>query len=193
MSGIKYTLLGVTTAAVMIAAPLGVSAHNRDKDDQQDTRRQEEFRRQHQNNDNNRSKAFWHKQHGDEDKAKTCEERQASLNQKVADFKAAAQKDMVFQVSYYGFLQNFVTTQNISVSNYAELKAKVEAKELAAAQAVDVVTAPDLNCDEQNPNIDAKANDSLGQARAALNDYKRALRNFENSIRVAYHTQTDVQ
>lgn len=177
----------------MLSTPLGVFAHN-GGDDHHDNKPQ------HQQSQQNRGWfSRWHHkdkdehEHNDQDAQKTCQERQDQLNQKVANFKAAAQRDVTFQSSFYGFLQTFVTDQNITVSNYDALKADVEAKQAAATQAVDAVTAPDLNCDEQSPDLDAQANDSMKQARQALRDYRQALRNLTKAIWLAYGSQMDDQ
>lgn len=181
--------------ALLVGAPLGVVAHGQSGDDNREDRRFQ----QHPRGDNDRSSRVSterdrDKHHRDDDfKHKTCQERQTLLNQKVAAFKASAQKDITFQTSFYVFLQGFVDTQGINVDNYAGLKADVEARQVTAAQTVDVVTAPDLNCDEQNPNLDDKANSTFREARKALREYKKSMQTLTQEVWVSYNSQMDIQ
>ena len=85
-------------------------------------------------------------------------------------------------------VQQFVTEQGLTVMNYDILKANVEAKQVAATQAIENLQAPDLNC-EQDPGDTTEhgmERSSFRDAKRTMDEYKRALKELTDAVRASY-------
>lgn len=164
-----------------MATPMTAMAHGSRGDDN-NRNRDDHHSQVSQNNNDNR---WWQPWHHDDKKPKppvdpaTCAQWQTRLNDWVAQYKATAGKDLQFGADYTAMVQGFVSTQGLSVDNYDALLADVTAKNTAATNAVDSMTAPDLNCEQ-----DAAETTERGMERSTFKDVKRAMDEYRQSLKV---------
>ncbi len=200
-SHLKRALLIGGSSALIIAAPVSVAAHgNWHKDDRGRNNRggvaqQDERRDRDRGDQDDRDSRRWWKPWGHrDDKPKppvnpeVCAQWQDRLNQWVENFKNVSTKDIQFGTDYYAMVQNFVTTQGLTVENYAALTANVDAKQVAATTAMENVQARDLNCeaDAEETTERGVERSSWRQAKQAMEEYKQSLKQLTESVRASY-------
>lgn len=191
MKMIKRSLMIAGAAAIVVATPVTVAAHSNRGDDNNHGRSN---KTSHRSDDNRRWWKPWHK---DEDKPKPavdpakCAEWQTRLNEWVANYKATASKDILFGTDYSAMVQNFVTNQNLTPADYQALIAKVETEKAEATSAVDAMTPPDLNCENDPAETTERGIDrsSMKDAKRAMEEYKHALKELTESVRASYGGQ----
>jgi len=178
----------VSSGALIIATPISVAAHD-NRGGERDRQEHEVSQRHNDDRDNDRSQGFNGRRRGAD--PATCEQWQTRLNDWVTRFKATSQKDITFGSSYYTMVQTFVTDQALTVQNYDSLKANVEVKQVAATQAIENLQAPDLNCEEDPTDTTERGFDrgNIREAKRAMEEYKRALRELTEAVRASYGGQ----
>lgn len=118
-----------------------------------------------------------HRHHSsNNDTEKTCDERQAAANQKVFDYKAKAQAKFDGLSAYLSNQEAFVeNNDNINIDKYEELKQKAEDAKTKANDALNNVSAPNIDCDKSERN-DKRA------VYAEVYKLHKSLERFENKV-----------
>ncbi|HVV25743.1 MAG TPA: hypothetical protein VHC21_01800 [Candidatus Saccharimonadales bacterium] len=128
---------------------------------------------------------WWQQRH------QTCDQRQQQLNQAAANAKSKDTKQLNGLNIVYTGTQDYITTGSITVANYDSLKATADADQTKATNAVNGITAPQLNCDsdansqnqldKDNSGATTTTNNSIKAASDALNTYKHDVLNLFNA------------
>lgn len=188
--GIRSTVLGVSASALLIATPAAAFAHGGGSGNTSGSR-----------NDSRHSQAQMASKHSDGDKSwqnrntkpdpkptPTCAELQASLNQRAVDAAARKTKQLTGMNIVLTGVQTYVSSGNVTVSNYDALNANATANQTLATNAVAAIVAPQIDCnDTANLTKNNKvANDTLNQsiwnAHKALNGYRHSEMNLFNAV-----------
>jgi len=199
---IKQGILAVSSGVLMLAAPASVAAYGMHANQQyssprwhsmDDEKRQEwnsyDYKRYH--------KKRWHGFYSNKRiSQERCEQWQQTLSERVDAFKAGAQTDMNFMASTYATYQAFVTSENLTVSNYEAHQARIENRQNRADARAHNVTAPDFNC-ENEPTIRSivrktqGTQESIQRAKNALERYDASLDRLQQAIQASYNSQTN--
>ncbi len=149
--------------------------------------------RQAQQDKNRRGFNDWFQRNKDRQKL-TCTQRQDALNKQADAYKAQAQKRLTGMNIVYSGVQTYVSGGGIAVGNYDTMNAQVTAGQTAATDAVNAVSAPQLNCGDDNAaaavSDDNKTfkhdhdamNGSIGAAQKALNAYRKDLNQLFEAV-----------
>jgi len=175
----------VASGALIIATPISAAAH----DNRGGERSHDDHDRHISQRSNDDSQGF-NGRHRGADPA-SCEQWQTRLNEWVAQYKSTSQKDIAFGASYYAMVQTFVTDQSLTVENYDSLKANVESKQVAATQAIENLQSPNLNCEQDPADTTERGFDrgNIRDAKRAMEEYRRALKDLTEAVRAAYGGQ----
>lgn len=174
-----------------------MAAHGNDGGDNGDRSRDNNRSSQRSDGDKQNGNRWWKPWDRDKEKPKppvdpaTCAEWQARLDQWVANYKTTAGKDVLFGSDYTGMVQNFVTTQGLTVADYEAHLATVEAKKVTATTRIDAMSAPDLNCENDAAETTERGIDrsTFKDARWAMEDYKKSLKELTEGVRASYGGQ----
>jgi hypothetical protein len=206
----KQFIKGATVAgsvAALLIAPGAAFAHgggdNGNKESRRDNRSsKQQSNRSHvtqrqQDKQSQKSKSWWQsKQNRDrQDRHKTCEERQAGLNQKAdAARKKYTERLNGLNVIYTG-TQAFVENGGATVENYEALKTQAGTSQANATAAVNAIAAPQLNCDGTEDQSQADA--SNGSANTTLNQNiqaaKDAVKVYGRDVMTLFRTAINVE
>lgn len=185
---IKSAAIGGTMLA-LVAAPTTALAHGGFNND--NGRDRQSGRQASSQQDKNRG-FDWNKWWRDkQDRHKTCEERQAALDQKAATYRDRYTKQLNGLNIIYSGTQTYIDSGGVTVENYAALKAEADAGQANATSAVNAINAPQLNCEEDsnsqaqldNDNNSSNGNlsNSVKAAKNALNDYRHDVMRLFNA------------
>lgn len=114
------------------------------------------------------------------EKQKACENRQDSIDNRSANFAAAAQRHLDVFNSIFAKVQAFHDNNNLNVANYDALVATAKTKQATAQQAVDVLKGLSIkiDCTTTDPaNTVATLKAAVKNARTALHDYRTSIKN----------------
>jgi hypothetical protein len=166
LKNFKNKIAAGAVGAVLVASPgvalaHGGSHHQRSSDS-------------HRNWSDNNWKRHHHN-HDDNNWDKTCEERQARADQRVANYKAKAQERYNGLSTYLFNQQTFVTDNNLTIENYDKYNEKAMNKQTKAQEALDNTSAPTIDCGQWQGK-------DKWQIRHAKNELKEAIEKFENSV-----------
>lgn len=122
---------------------------------------------------------------------KTCEERQTALNDKTTSYKERYTKQLNGLNIIYSGTQTYIDSGGVVVENYAVLKAEADASQATATNAVNAISAPQLNCEEDSNSqarfdsdhntSNGSLNNSVKTAKNALNDYRQDVMRLFNA------------
>lgn len=179
-------IAAVTGSVVgVLAVPTAAFAHG----DTNGGQTQSQGQNQSQQNNNNRgpgghSFAWWWQQ-----RHQSCSQRQQQLNQAAASAKDKDTKQLNGLNIVYNGVQDYSTS--VTIANYASLKTTTDADQTTATNAVNGITAPQLNCnsdansqsqlDKDNSNTTNTTNNSIKAASDAINTYKHDVMNLFNA------------
>ncbi len=116
-----------------------------------------------------------------EAKVRVCQNREKSINNILARIAERGQKQLTLFSSIATRTENFYTKKGKTLSNYAELVARVDAKKIAAEAAVTTVkdSSVTFKCDGTDPKgAAANFKAALKDETAALKEYKTAVKNL---------------
>jgi hypothetical protein len=136
------------------------------------------------------------KEHSAADRLKACQQRQASINNREAQFSAQAAKHLDTFNSIFTKLQTFHDSKKLNVTNYDALVGDATAKQAAAQTAVSALKAVDVNIDCSQPDpasTVATIKTAVMNARTALQDYRTSLKNLVVALKGASTAQTSTQ
>jgi hypothetical protein len=185
---IKSAVVGGSVFA-LVAVPTAALAHGNAGNDDNGRQSSRQASSQHDKNRNNdRSNSWWQdKQH----RHKTCEERQAALNQKATTYHDRYTKQLTGLNIVYSGLQTYAESGDVTVENYEALKAETNVSQANATTAVNAITAPQLNCeadsnsqsqsDSDNGNANSSLNASIKAAKDALSAYRHDVMQLFNA------------
>lgn len=130
----------------------------------------------HSSNDSYRnwSDNNWYN-HDNDNWDQTCEERQATADQKIANYKAKAQERYNGLSAYLFNQQAFVADNNLTIENYDKYNEKAINKQIKAQEALDNISAPTIDCDQWEGK-------DKWQIRHAKQELREAIEKFENSV-----------
>lgn len=116
-----------------------------------------------------------------EDRQKACQAHQAEITTREANYAKAAQRHYDTFTSIYGKVLAFQDGKQLSVSNFDDLKAAVDAKQALAQTAVSALKSSDVkvDCTATDPAaFVATLKTAVANARTALQDYRAAIKNM---------------
>jgi hypothetical protein len=124
-------------------------------------------------------------------KLKICQNHQAQINHlmQLMDNRRQTAYDKITQIATA--VENFYTTKNLSVSNYSDLVAAVDAaKSVAASTMQTQQSAPKLDCSASKPRADVsdfktKRSDSID----AMSAYRDAVKALVKAVKAAAPTK----
>ena len=121
-------------------------------------------------------------------KLKTCEGRERAINNILDRVARRGEKRLEVYNKVFERVQDFYARKGLSVSNYEELIAGVNAKKSAAQAALDAIKAKEVEfaCDGTDPKgIAASFKQDLRTEIKALHDYQQSIRQLIVSIKTA--------
>lgn len=125
------------------------------------------------------------RQHGSEHsvlaRQRSCEARQKSIDTRISNFSAAAQRHQDVFTSIFTKVQAFYTKNNLNVANYDTLVATVNTKQTASQQAVSALKALDVttDCKASDPAQQVQTlKTAVSNARTALQAYRAAIKDL---------------
>lgn len=104
--------------------------------------------------------------------ARTCEERQADVNQQITDFKSNAATYQSRLDTFYTYQQNYIAETGIVVENYEGLQNNINQAQTSAQAAVEAVSAPTLDCNQPEANDKQAVRQAKQAAKDSLNHYR---------------------
>lgn len=119
------------------------------------------------------------KEHSETARQKACEQRQANIDKRTANFATAAQRHLGVFNKIFTKVQAFHDKKQLNVTNYDSLVATVTAKQTAAQTAVDALKALDVNidCTQTDPAT------TVATVKTAVSDARTALKAYRSSIK----------
>lgn len=130
----------------------------------------------------------------DDNKLKTCQNREKSINNIMSNIAQRGTKQLDVFTKISDRTQAFYKDKGLSVTNYDELVADVNAKKTAAEATVAQVKTTSLTfkCDGTDPKgASASFKTSLEAEKSALKAYKTAIKNLIKAIKSANDTLTE--
>jgi hypothetical protein len=123
-----------------------------------------------------------------EDRQKSCQARQASLLKKSENYTRNATKHLGVFDGIYDKVLAFQADKQLTVGDYAELKAAADAKKAAAASAVSALSGLDvtIDCTASDPAAAvATLKTTVKNAKTALHEYRTAIKNLVVALQTA--------
>lgn len=120
-----------------------------------------------------------------QDRHKTCDELQTTLNQKAAIYKERYTKQLNGLNIVYSGTQTYIDSGGVTVEDYATLKAEADASQANATNAVNAINAPQLDCEEDSNNqarLDSDNNNSNGNFSNSIKTAKDALHGYRQDV-----------
>lgn len=133
------------------------------------------------------------KEHTAEQKQKACEQRQKSIDNRTANWSAAAQRHLDVFNSIFTKVKAFHDSKQLNVADYDTLVATATAKQTAAQSAVDALKALNvqIDCTQSDPASSvATVKTAVSDARTALQDYRKAIKDVVVALKGASTAQT---
>lgn len=127
-----------------------------------------------------------------EERAKTCENIQNAVNNKLKAFNNHADKYLTRLNDLFTKVQDYKTSQNITLTNYDTLVATVTQKQADATVAVGALKSlgTTIDCTSSDPaSMLASAKSGAAGARDALKAYRAALKDLVVALIQANKTQ----
>lgn len=174
-------------AVVFMGASSGaaLATGDRNGDSFNDGRRSDQQSSQQRNNDDNGRHngwwwQWWRRNHKPEEQppaepTRTCEERQADVDQQIVDFKANATTYHTRLSTFFSYQQNYVTETGITVDEYDGLVTNATQAKTNAQVSVDGVVSPTLDCDQPEDSDREALKQATRQAKDDLNTYRRSV------------------
>jgi hypothetical protein len=172
---IKTTAISASAAALLVAPGVAMAHGGSGGDDgsshqsasHSQTHSQPQNKQSNKNANAARQARFFKARH------QTCEERQTALNNRAAAFQTKYTKQLNGLNIVYSGTQTYAAT--VTIQDYDALKASADASQAGATNAVNAITAPQLNCDGtedqgQADNDNNSANSTLNQQIKAAKD-----------------------
>lgn len=138
------------------------------------------------------SKAAERKEKLDEKKQKVCENRSAKIQKRSEQLAKRAENQLNKFTSIAErvdkFYLNKLVPKGVTVSNYAALKADIEARKLEVKTAIEAakVAASSFDCAGEDPKGQLESyQDEMKDAIAALKDFRTSIKNFIVAVRTA--------
>jgi predicted transcriptional regulator len=135
------------------------------------------------------------KQRLDDAKKKVCEAHQTQINTLMNNMDKRRQNAFERIGSVSDAVQAYVTKNNLTVPNYADLVAKVDAAKTIAQTAMDAQqNTPEFDCSGEHPRADvtdfkSKRSDSIDAMKA----YREAVRALVQAVKAVADTSKEVQ
>lgn len=173
LARIKLKTLGLAAGGLLVlAAPIGVVQAQGDHYDGGSSRKSYQ---RHSWDHQKRQFSWWHKYHHDDTDKLTCEERQAKVDQKVADYKTAAQAKLDSLSAYLANQQAYVEQNGIEVENYDSMVQKATEAQTNLTEEINTLEAPTVDCDKSQ-KYDRKL------LKRALSDMREAKSAFTHAV-----------
>ena len=176
---IKSKTGALLIAGTLVLTPSGVAfahgGYNDNRRSEDRNKHQNRSAQAEQNRDKKHDKNKDDKRKNHDHEAATCEQRQAAANQKVADYKNKAQQRFNGLSLFLANQQTFVTTNNISIENYAELNQKAEDAKTSASNALAATQAPTIDCNQS----EKKDGETIFKS---INELHKSMKNYESSV-----------
>lgn len=128
-----------------------------------------------------------------EARQKACDAHKAELTTRSENYARNGQKHLEVFNKIYDEVVAFQEKKQLSVSNYNDLKAAVDAKKAAATTAVADLSSSDvtIDCTSQDPAANlAVLKTTVANARQALQDYRVAIKNLVVALQTAKDNTT---
>lgn len=117
-----------------------------------------------------------------------CERRQTQIQAIMPKLATSVTTLLAVMNRIYDRIQNFYASSKLTVSNYNELKAKVDEAKANAEDAAAAVTDFSFVLDCNNPSVGQQLDgyrSVIKEAKAALKEYRAALVNLIRALRAA--------
>ncbi len=133
-------------------------------------------------------------QRTEDQRLKICQNREKAVNNKISAFSKAGDTQITRLETAYTKLTTYQLTNNVTVTNFAELTDTADAKQQAAVNAVDAMqaVATDIKCSSPDVAVNLATIKEAGlTARQALRDYRSALHDILVALVHATAPETD--
>jgi hypothetical protein len=134
------------------------------------------------------------KVHTEAVRQKACEQRQASITRRTANYAAAAQRHLDVFNKIFTKVQAFHDSKQLNVTDYDTLVATATTKQTAAQSAVDTLKALDvqIDCTQADPATSVAAiKSAVADARTALQAYRASIKDVIVALKGASTAQHD--
>lgn len=154
-------------------------SHNSDDtstDDSQKSRLAEQFHRQ--GDDKLKMLREQNKQRSQAERQKSCTARKASLNKRMTNAVAHAQRHKTVFDRFYTKVKEFHDKKQLNVPDYAALTAKVDAAQANAQDSIDALKTLDVSVDctsETVANNVSAFREAVKATRDSIKDYRKSL------------------
>lgn len=112
------------------------------------------------------------------ERQKACTVRKTVLTKRMTNAVAQAKKHKAVFDKIYTRVKTFYTTKQLSISNYADLTAKVDTASANAQTSIDALAALDVNVDCTSQTVSA----SVSAFQAAVKSTRDSLKAYRSSI-----------
>jgi uncharacterized spore protein YtfJ len=123
-----------------------------------------------------------------EDRQKSCAAHQADLTRKSDNYSRNAKKHLEVFNSIYTKVLAFQADKQLTVTDFATLKAAADVKQAVATSAVEALSssAVTIDCNSDDPAAGvATLKASVSNARTALHDYRKAIKDLIVALQAA--------
>ena len=124
----------------------------------------------------------------DENRLKACENREENINKRMEKIAEQRSKQVEVFKKISERTQEFYKDKNLSLANYDELVADVEAKQALAEDAIEQLKSSDVefDCSGEDPlGIVETFKDARDELRVAMKDYKTSVKNLIVGVKSA--------
>lgn len=166
----KKAALGAV-GATLVLTPGGIALAHGNNHQDESHRSQSQSRHAHFDNDKHKSA-----------KQKSCEERQAKVDQKITEFKDRAQKRYNGISAYLGDQQGLVKTNNLDIDKYDKLNDKAVKIQARASEALQDLQSPTINCNRSAKNDWKKVFSAEQEVRDSINKFESTVQKLSNTI-----------
>lgn len=122
------------------------------------------------------------------ERQKACSAHQAELKTRQANYEKAAQKHLDNFNGIYAKVLAFQQSKQLTVSNYAALKADADSWQTKAQDAVALISSTDVtvDCSSTDPAVSvSNLKTAVAGARNALQSYRQAIKNLVVALQTA--------
>jgi len=177
---IKTSVVAASLGVALIGVPASAVVAN--GNDRQSNGSYEQQR--HGDRDNHRGwwgqKWWW--QDDDEMDLAACAERQESVDQAIERFTEKSEAKHAHLALYLENQQAFVGNNTMQIDNYDRLNARANTANINAAEAIEALDSPDINCDRSERNDDRLVRETKQPVKETLARFHHKVASLSNAI-----------
>lgn len=135
-----------------------------------------------------------HQEKTEAERQKSCDARKANLTRRMANAVAQSKRHKAVFDKIYTRVKDFYTTKQLSVSNYADLTAKVDTAAANAQTNIDALAALNVNVDCTSQTVSSSVDAfqaAVKSSRDSLKAYRASIVDLITAIKGASTSTTD--